>query len=756
MARSLTSGPPRWRRLVALALLVGIPLTAGTPATAQDDCDALLVDETGELDAGTVVAAAERLEDVALPRVRFYGSVPGGDLAASTEALIERCWPGPVGAIDPDLVLLAVSLGDRQTTLRWGPSLDPALAGRGDAIRDDVVNPRLAAGDLTRAVVAGLEAIEAELRAAPPPVGPPPPPTDEPVTGDGVPWLGLGAVGAVVAVGAGAVAFARRRTLVDRRRSIHEAMQEPLARAGDLRERGRQLELRAASLEPALAGGTRSRLAGLRSDARRAGDEVDAAQALLRGAVPSGLDEADHATLDQAEQRIVETVAAVAAHDAALSTLDRSLRRLEELRASLPSRLEVLDEEVIDTRDLLAQRAEEGWRTDTFVEALDRLVADANRVDLGPLSLDVDALAAEVDRIETELFRVRHSLQTLPERKAGLEAWADELAGSIALERERAAAARAELVRLAGQHDPTSFASLVDNPDVALAELDLAAEQQQAALAAPFAEQSWDEVERRLDLAGSHLLRADAELDEVDRSSVELEDARARGPQALAHAREVLDEVERFVTAHDDDLGPRFDTEPAAVAPVLVGLAHELERARPNHLRVVQTAEQVTADLDRLLAEARDEQARIAALRRVAAQEVAWATASVARARQALGWQLLPSREVDELRRLEESLAQLPDDPDARITAARSIGAAAQRIEVRVVNRRRRNSVWIVGGTMGGGWSGGGGRSPGGGGSSGGGSGGGSFGGGSFGGGSFGGGSFGGGSFGGGGGTSRW
>jgi chromosome segregation ATPase len=546
---------------------------------------------------------------------------------------------------------------------------------------------------------------------------------------------------------AGSLTVARRRRLNQRRREVDELAADPLGRAGDLRERGRQLEQQCASTEHVLTGAALTRLNDLRAVARDAGSAVEASVQLLRRAAPDGIDHADHDQLDAAEARVNELIKAVSTHDQALSTLDRAARRLEELRGTLPAKVELLREELADSRTLAAQRAAEGWRTEDLVARLDRIETDLAAVDLTPLRLDLDTLSQRVEQDEADLFTARHSLQTLAERKAGLESWAEQLGQTIQMQRQRARAATAELERLETIHDRASFASLIDNPSVAFDELDGAEAVRAAALAGPLASQEWDLAGRQLEEAGLHLFRADAELDEIDKTSIELADARARAGRTLEEAQRALDEVTAFVDAHDEDLGPRFDTEPAALRSALSGLGAELRRSRPNYLRVLQTSEQAIAGLHHLMEEAQDEQSRVAALRRQAAQEKDWAVAAVARARQALGWQLFASNDAHELDELEEALGALPQDLEARIEAARVITERAQHIEMRIISRRRRGGVWIVGGPFGGGGWGGGGGGWGGGGSSGGGG----FGGGSFGGGGFGGG-FGGGGFGGGGG----
>jgi hypothetical protein len=732
-----------WVALIVL-LWVGWPASAASGATAED-CDAIVVDETGQLDTSEVEAAAERFGDRATVRVRFWDAPPAGTFDSARQELIARCWPGP-GGIQSDLLLLMVSLEDSDVWLGGGEGLRAPLGGTIDAVRDDVVIPRLSDGRFTDAVVDGLVALEADL-SAPPATEPvdPADPQAQPVTpaeDDGVGVVPLAALAGAVVVGGGAVAVTRRRRLNDRRRRLDESLEEPLGRSGDLRERNRQLELRAATAEHTLAGASLTRVGDLRRTAAQAGQRVDGAVQLVRQAIPDGVGQADHRQLERGEQQAAELAAAVEAHDRAVGALDRGLRRFEELADTLPTKAELLDEEIDDTRDLARLRTEEGWRTDELAATVERLDADLDQLDLTPLRLDLDSLSERIEGIEADLFATRHALQSLPERKAGLEEWAAQLANSVALERERAGAAAAEVDRLAEIHDPASLAELVDNPSAALDQLDRAEAARMVAMADPFEAQDWDAAGAGLEAAGLHLISADALLDEIDRASVELNDAQRRAGNALDEVRATLAEVQRFVAANDADLGPRFDTEPAAIESLLAGLGAELRRTRPNYLRVLQTAEHANAELDQLMVDARDESARVAALRRQALLEEDRAVGAINRARQALGWQILPSWEAGELDKLEKSLASLPKDLEARVTAAQAITVAARRIETRVVNRRRRSGVWVVGGAMGAGWGGGGG----GGGSSGGGG----FGGGGFGGGSFGGGGFGGGGFGGG------
>ena len=196
------------------------------------------------------------------------------------------------------------------------------------------------------------------------------------------------------------------------------------------------------------------------------------------------------------------------------------------------------------------------------------------------------------------------------------------------------------------------------------------------------------------------------------------------------------------------DLGPDVVGSPARVDAAIDGLEAELAAARPNHLRVAQTADRMNREIDALLATARQQHEHMEALRRQAEREVARAQGAISRARQAVGWQIFGGGDGDELDLLERRLAELPADPEERFRQADGIADAALAVQERAIARRRRQSNWIVVGSTTGGWGSSGGHHHAGGGRS--------FGGGGGGGRSFGGGGGGGHSFGGGRSSGGW
>ncbi len=114
--------------MMALSLVSVLLAGGAAPGASAQTCDAV-VDETSSIDPGEVEAAVADLEGAADAKVYIFDSVPGGDIDAAVEELIARCFAdGPSGR-QFDLVLIAVSLGDRRTTIQYGGEHNVELDG---------------------------------------------------------------------------------------------------------------------------------------------------------------------------------------------------------------------------------------------------------------------------------------------------------------------------------------------------------------------------------------------------------------------------------------------------------------------------------------------------------------------------------------------------------------------------------------------------------------------------------------------------
>lgn len=138
---------------------------------ASDWCDALVVDQAGKLgsDQGAVVSAANQVvsrgADVRIRIVPDMGQTPTLDVFVDRIRKDCPSWQAIDGGMKNNLVVLAVSIGNRKTGLYYGNQWSAVLGGQWTSIQANAMNPRFRDGDFSGGVVAGLKGISAVLSA---------------------------------------------------------------------------------------------------------------------------------------------------------------------------------------------------------------------------------------------------------------------------------------------------------------------------------------------------------------------------------------------------------------------------------------------------------------------------------------------------------------------------------------------------------------------------------------------------------------
>ena len=709
----------------------GVVVGGADPVGAQSDCETEISDQTCRLDEEPVALLVDRLRPTAQVLVRAFDQTPDG-LASVVDDLIQNCLTTASGR-ERDYVVVAVALGERSTELRYGDEFRDELDGRFSSIMSDDMNPQFAVGDLTAGIVAGLGAIEAAI------VVPATETSAPPSSSNGGLLVGGAGAGLVALAGAGTVIH-RRRRLTDERNAVERLVADPLVRVGVARERSSRLVAQSDRWERLVTGRTLQVLTVQRATSAGSLADLDRAASLLSQSTPDGIGDASRSELGVARTRVAEIDVALTQAEASLDSFTGIGETIDRLAIALPAKRALLMTELDETDELVEQRRGEGWIVEPMVTVVATVRSRLNALDLSPLALDLLALSDTVETNEADLFAVRHDLQTLADRRAGLEEWAEQLALSADQESDRVGAARQSMAAVSLEHSGESWRWAADHPEQAAARISASMARRRDALVGPFAGQDWERACKELEEAGLELLAADRLLDDVDVLMVNLRTAKAEAPGLLDQVDVELRELRAFVLRNDDDLPARFDVEPDEVATTVAGLRSELASPRPNHLRVAQTADRLARRIDVLLAEATAEHERVEGLRRELSREVARARRSIDRARSAIGWELFASEDSRVIDRLENELQGIAatSDPPAllpnAVADAAGVADDAVAIRERIIARRRRHSTWVVVGSSSS-WGDGGGS----------GSGGGGFGGGG-----------GGGGFGGGGGGSSW
>lgn len=139
--------------------------------SADPECDAEVrdfADALGPTGTPPVIEAADHLAGGRgmTVRVRVYGAMPNADIDAQENSDEQRCHWSNSGTRQPDLLVLAISLADRKTGVYFG-SRWTALNGSWATIENADINPQLQAGNVSQALVAGLDRIGTALDAVP-------------------------------------------------------------------------------------------------------------------------------------------------------------------------------------------------------------------------------------------------------------------------------------------------------------------------------------------------------------------------------------------------------------------------------------------------------------------------------------------------------------------------------------------------------------------------------------------------------------
>ncbi len=164
--------------LVALGLVLG---AAAAPAAAAPAAGAAGASQTGQSEAGpcapvsvsgmkatpAVRADLDRLAAAgAVPVLRVWQDVPGGDLDAAVQTVVDGCesWRGAgLRGVASSVVVLAVSLDDRRSGVYYGDQFKPFLDSWWEGMLLEVVNPLLEKGKTAAAVDAGLAALATQV-----------------------------------------------------------------------------------------------------------------------------------------------------------------------------------------------------------------------------------------------------------------------------------------------------------------------------------------------------------------------------------------------------------------------------------------------------------------------------------------------------------------------------------------------------------------------------------------------------------------
>ncbi len=605
------------------ALLLALALCPHSAAQGQASwpCDEQVVDQAGVLGAqiDRVRAAAGRLEGLGADvRVFTVASTGLNNLDLFVDERVQQCpsWQAPGGGMKGNLVVLAVSVQERQTGLYYGESWSAALDSEYSRILSGQINPRFQSGDFAGGLAAGLEEVGRliDLYQHPRPTSAP---TAQP-TAAAAPPAGAGSGGAIVGVALGGLAVAgggvAAAILLGRRAARNRARQS--AREAKLKVASRLLEFDeqlpyleadidtlAREFPPAEAQRLRQQLAEAQRTVKRA--NADYQNLELAGNDPdrAGLSPEEYQGYEASYRELQQTLDEA---DQATGVVRQRMQALREMAAGLPAALEQAQAAIAQAQAQAAERSA-GAANRPAERLLQRAAEKLAAARATAAEKDPEgalALAAEVAPLTEQAATAAGRPAELARRIAEVEALIDT--GAAAFE------------QLAQHYAESSWQTVRGNGTEAENRVDWASEALEEACAglAASEEEKWREAEQRLQQADAWLDEAVGLIGSIQAQQQSLEKARQEAPQEIQAAQADVDRAAQYISQYDPDIREQMETDLEKARQELAQAAGELSRERPDYLQAVALARQANEAADRILAAARDEHETIERLRR--------------------------------------------------------------------------------------------------------------------------------------------
>ncbi len=453
---ALRTRRPRLLQVLVPALVLGGVLAAVTVflapaahAAADPTCDPLVIDRADVLDDKAVRVAARKVQDEAADvRVIAYRRVPHGNLDKQMEAEQRRCdsWQGQRNSWKNNLVVLAVSVGDRRTGLYYADTFESQLGREWPRIQADMMNPRFKRDDYTGGMVAALtevaRVIDPAYTAPLPAREPRPrpehrprqipvdhvevsPPADGPGVGALVVPAGAAGVGALTWAGiatrrrlrrrsqARAAAVAARDTMADAFVALDEAREfigarvEALPRVDDVKLNATR------TLNGSVAEQIRAVMVTY----------VDTAETFPA----ESLSEMSTAEAVAAEQAMTGIAATMQTLSGDLEKVTAQLDDLESLRATLPGLVGQVRDLARQVERLLPQRTLQGFFVEGFAASLPGIEEECAEVDRLLAELRYGDAEVKANAVLTAVQTLHSTVDGLPAHQQQLRADLDAL-----------------------------------------------------------------------------------------------------------------------------------------------------------------------------------------------------------------------------------------------------------------------------------------------------------------------------------------
>lgn len=595
-------------------LVAGMPLSANAQA-----CDQVIDDSAGLFgDQHARVAEAAQLlantgSEVRIITMREYGNF--ASLDEYKEQLLNSCgsWKSADGGMRNNLIVLMISVNERQSALFFGDEWRPVLDGQWNTIRSERMGPRFRDGDFAGGFVNGLNDIRARITAnRSHSSGPTTVVQSEPVDLSGL-WKVLGwivALGALVAALLVAVRWLDRRaqrrvaqqrakvakgSVTTRLNGVVEPLQLLKARINSLRT----------TMSPETVSALEAELASIGADKATADRELSALDRADNDPDRENLSTNEYDATAEAFNRLAGTTDLIAK---AIGDVHQRIDNLVTLAASLPNDLTDAAERIAVVERSEAELGSRGFKTNAVKEILGQAHSALSNAQKRTTVRDFTQAKKFLDQALVFISQAAEVVVGLPNTKADLDASLSDIRQRLTQMEQRVETGREEFAKISTAFAPTSWESIRGNGTEAENRLGKSAQAIDATvLAISMDMQNWDEGRRLLDQVKTWLDEVDSLMRSISSLQTNLAAAQAAAPKEVESATADIAKAKNFIKEHDPDVRDSLEDELQTAKMVLEEARTELLKEKPDFLKVVKLALKANAAADKILTVARSE-----------------------------------------------------------------------------------------------------------------------------------------------------
>lgn len=633
-----------------LLAFVFIVLINNSAAYAQN-CDDFVIDEAGIFgrEMARVESAARKLQNIgAEPRIRTFNS--GRNLDIIQKQLENNClsWQSADGGRKNNLIVLMISVKDRQFGFYAGEQWRNALEAQYIRIENDFMVPRFRDGDFAGGFIAGIDQmtkiIEAKVNSPAPGL----PPTviiekqvvpSKPVDLSGL-WSVLGwLIGLSAAAGLGFLLWQLKLKSERRRAAQQKAIvrkQAASARVNELNTATSELE---SSLENLQKHVCENDLKPLKLSLSKTKSLVENATIKYSDANKSagdpsrqGLSKAEY---ESAERSFDDVINSLEEARQSLKGSETSLHDLQQFITDTPKLLQEAETAVSNASANIENAQKNGFKTISLDSSLNEAGEFLKKAKESLEKKDFNTAARFGTNSKNLSLAVAKTASGLREKKQTLDENISHLNSQLEQIVKAVASGKSAFERISFKYSPSSWQSIRGNGTETEERIEWTRNAlKEAGSLSSMENQKWDETEKLISEINERLAEADSFMRSIIALEKNLIAAEKDAPTEIDAAKSDIEKAWGYVKRHDDDIPESYEDALREAESVLQKARSELAQHQPDYLQVVKLAKTANDSADSILDKSRSDYETAERLRQKAASLTRGANAAYSKAKE--------------------------------------------------------------------------------------------------------------------------